>query len=241
MEYKTWHELPGEKTWNVTEAEADIRRIKQFANLFKVPEVVEATKTQLIHTLFGSKPELEQLVIDAATEMCNILMEKDNASGYHLNHIVSGKTVYSLWDNNGKVYVEAAVFDDKAEADAFVAQQDDANIEEVEEDGVTRYHVCVLDEEQTEMMRENEGGGEFVADFDAREEAEAEAEAFERSYIIECPSEEWYVVVNNETSKSAYPMMFPTEVRGLAFLYKKAKPEAWMKYVDYMCKDKEAM
>ena len=69
MEYKTWHELPGEKTWNVTEAEADIRRIKQFANLFKVPEVVEATKAQLIHTLFGSKPELEHLVIDAATEM----------------------------------------------------------------------------------------------------------------------------------------------------------------------------
>ena len=241
MEYKTWHEVPGETTWNVMEAEKDIRTIKQLANLFTLPPIEKSVKEQLIHTLYGSRPELEQLVIGAAEEMHSIMKQKDNASGYHLNHIVSGKTVFSLWNNNGKIYVEDAVFDTKEEAEAHAAQYEDANVDEIDTDGVIRYGVYVLDDEQTEMMRDNEWGGEFVADFDTMEEAEAESEAFERSYIVEMPSEEWYVVVANDTSKAVYTMMFPTEIRGLAFLYKKAKPVAWMKYVEYLCAGKEAV
>lgn len=233
--YETWHDVEGKDTWNVPEAEQDIRNVKRFANLYAVPAVANAAENQLIHAIYGKNEVYEHLITDAAREMYEIISNKDNATGYHINHITSGKTVFTLWNNNGEVYIDQASFATEDEAKDYVKEnQLIANVESVEDaDEGTRWHVFVLDEDETERIRKEEFGGEWVADFDTIEEAEAEAESLERSYIVEMPSEEWWIVIDNKTNKSAFKMMFPTKVRALAFLYKLAKPKAWMAYVEY--------
>ena len=49
--------------------------------------------------------------------------------------------------------------------------------------------------------------------------------------MIDYPSEEFYAVAYNESDKLAFDILFPTQKRALAFLYSKALPEAWMRYL----------
>lgn len=227
MKYSTWNK-DDKPTWNVKEAEADIHFIEQFARMAKFDGIMEKIMPQLI-----KDKTLCELGMAAAKEMYGIMSDKDNPSGYHLNHILSGKTVFSLFNNNGKVYQCECTTTDKDEAYRIAGQFDDAYVDDTLENGIATFYVQVLDKEGTEQMRDDECYGEFVADFDTYDEAEAEGASLDRFYILEMPSEEWWMVINNETNTSAYKMMFPTKTRALAFLYNAAKPKAWMDLVDY--------
>lgn len=234
MVWSTWHNDEA-KTWNVVEAEHDIRNIKYHANHFDNPQMAAFVKNTILTQLY-KEDKLRNLVIAAAQEMSDIMKNKDNDSGYHLNHVVSSKTVFSLWNNNGKVYAYAGEYDTVEKAQEEAAKFDDAYVEPMETNDGTKFMVQAFDKEETERLRDDEYGGEFVGDFDTEEEAEAEGASLDRYYIVEMPKEEWWTVVKNKTNKVAYAMFFPTEVRALAFLYKVAKPRAWMEYVDYRCK-----
>ena len=221
-----------QKSWNVLAAEADIGTIHQLARMQRKPEVWSILESQLA-VAFGEKFVPMKA---AAAELLDILSNKDTMCGYHLNHILSGKNVFSLFHNNGSVDMPVGEpFDDKNEADAFAATIVGASVEEIpSEDGTVQYQGYEIDADATAEMRQNHVGGDYIADFDTKEEADAEGAAFDSYYLMENPSDEWWVVVNNQTGKAVYTMLFPTERRALAFLYRIAKPDAWMKYVEFV-------
>ena len=218
------------KRWNVKMAEDDILTIKRFANMCKNPKLSEFNEDTLIPKLF---PDYLILVAnDAIHEMADIMYNKDNAYGYHINHITSGKTVYSVYDtSDSREYKFGGEFTSEAEAKAAVEKHtEDAYYEKDDTEDIWR--VWVEDVEGSENLKTDNFGGEFVATFDTEEEAEAELEGLKYGYIDEHDAEEWFVVVNNETGKNAFNMMFPYELRALTFLYSKARPDAWMKYLE---------
>ena len=236
MEWKTWHNVDSDAGWNVLKAEKDITMVKQFANQFNNPEMADFFKKSLFPQMYTGDSVLQDYFEKAVAEMSDIMHDKTNASGYHVNHIKSGRTVFTLWNNNGKVYVYGGEYPTVEEAQEAAAQEEDAYVDTFNsKDGVS-YVVEVLDEDETERMRSEEIGGEYVGEFDSYEEAQAEGNSLDRYYIEEMPKEEWWTVVHNDTSKAVYPMFFPSEKRALAFLYKAAQPKAWMDYVDYCCK-----
>ena len=67
----------------------------------------------------------------------------------------------------------------------------------------------------------------FVGTFDTKEQAE---EAMtEDTRCIEYDPDEWWAVLNKE-SKNVTKMLYPTQIRALAFLYQAANPPKWSEY-----------
>ena len=75
-------------------------------------------------------------------------------------------------------------------------------------------------------------------DFETRDQAEAFAENRDDvETILESPTEEYFLVVNNETDK-AFDMMYPTLIRALTFMYGAIYPKHFMKLCEYIESDK---
>lgn len=234
MERSTWCDNPDGKSWNVKKAESEIGKIKRFALFYRRPEMTNFGEKQVIDLMFRDKATNEA-VKAAAKEMASILMGNDNPTGCHLNHAVSGKTVYSVFDNDVSSYKHLGSYDTREDAEAARAELDDATaaLARVEAYGDS-FVLMVLDEEETDRLRESECYGTFVADFDSMEEAEVELENLEEGYIVEMPADQWWMVVDNERKASLFKKMFPSETRALAFLYKYRTPPAWKRLLELM-------
>ena len=160
-------------TWNEKDAEMQLMFIRQFVRLLEGgfnDDFYRIMKEAI------SDEDLREKAIAAAMEMYEIITNKNNASGYCINHITSGVYEYFIVDMNrtGKVP-----------------------------------ETC----------------------YATREEAELEASKYEDVYVLDIPTEEYYIVVNTKTGKRAFELLFPYEERALTFLYKRAMPEAWEAFV----------
>jgi len=228
----TWCENGDGKTWNVDKAEKQIASIKQFTLFYRGDGKLEGSANAILSQLFKDDA-FREVVKDAAKEMAEIMDNKDNSSGYHINHVTSGKIAYCVFSTEGdKAYTTDGVeYNSREEAEKKAETYEDAYVEE--RDGKNSGKVWIVyseDEEATKTMKE-EGLGHYVSEFDTSEEAEAEAATLENGHVEEMPSEEWYAVIRNDTGRSVYEMLFPTETRALAFLYKVANPKAWAAYL----------
>lgn len=227
MRKDNWN--PESEKWNVIEAEKDISAIQRFSIFFKNGTCDKAGE-KIMGTLFRNTPDLRKDTEECAREMADILYHKDNASGYHINHITSGKTVFSVYAYDElKMYFCYGVCDSRETAEKEAALLPDAYVDG--HDG--EWIVYCLDEDATQKAKEERmGPADFIADFDTEEEAKAESLAYQYPEIREYPSEEWWVVVDDRTKKNAFGMLFPSDTRALAFLYRLIQPEAFMRYVE---------
>lgn len=213
---------------NMEEAEKDIGRFKHLCPVYKNKGADELDT--ILGILYRNRPEMKEDVRACVVEMAEILYNKENGIGYHINHITSGKTVYSVYSyDNLKVYGYHGEFSTEAEAVAEAESLPDAYVEEW--DG--KWLVFSLDDKLTaESKEKREGVGDFIADFDTKEEAEAECSAYKYPEITEFDSEEWWVVVNSRTKKPAFKMLFRSDTTALARLYRLVQPRAFMAYVE---------
>ena len=216
--------------WNVIEAEENIDSIYQLVRYRRVSEDIFL---KVIGTFFSDE-KYRSVVHDATVEMQEILDNKDNSYKRHINHITSGKMIYGLFLNNGDAMTQYGEYVDTREAAEEIAKDIKSMVKyEIDETPDGKYAVLVEDDVVTEDMRKNHVGGEFVDVFDSREEAEDEGKSLGDYYILEQPSEEWYVVVNNETEKRVFDIMFPSLKRAIAFMYRELKPKAWVDYISF--------
>lgn len=235
---KTWPKLNPDGTLNVPNAEKELARVKSLVEFTGDAKMFPTWMSTMGKALNMSEERTEAMKA-AAEEMADILNNKDNKSGYHLNHIKSGKTVYALYScDNNKAYFCGGEFESKPEAEIALKRKKeeipDSYIDE--QDGI--WYLWYFDEEVTQDMLKNCPCGEYIADFPTEEEAMQESEAYQYTYIEEVPEEEWWAIVRNDTGEYADERMFPTEVRALVFLYGMAQPEAWLRYVEI--RDREA-
>ena len=226
MKKETW----SNERFNVPAAEEDISFVKRFRCFIKDGKF-EPGSDSLIMALSGGDDERADLIRKAALEMNDIIINKDNSSGYHINHITSGKNVYCVYTmDNFKVYTFAGQYGSKEEAEKAAEEYEDAYAEEI---GEGQWCVMSLDKDLTQHEKENGlVSGEYVGEFDTLEEAQAECAAYQYASIDEIPSEEWWVVIDNSLGRQAFKMLFPSENRALAFLYRKAMPPVWRTYVE---------
>ena len=225
-DYTVWRASDDAEFWNAYQAQKDIEYIKGLLPFVKYDE----EENKLLDVICNNETEYK-MMLDLCKEMSDIMNNKENASGFHLNHIVSGKTIYCVYDNNGLIYTPVGNYATEEEAQAEAAKLPGSRVEEGPDEDKP-FRVCMIDDEETARMREEKWGGEFVDQFNSMDEAEEEAKQYENAYIQEEESEEWWSVVHNASGKLAFRMLFPTETRALAFLYSVAKPKAWMEYVD---------
>lgn len=228
MRKETWDNDNGH--FNVPAAEEDISFVKRFRCFIKDGKF-DPGSDGLIRALSGGDDERADLIRQAALEMNDIIINKDNSSGFHINHITSGKIVYCVYTlDNLKAYTFAGQYGSKEEAEKAAEGYEDAYTEEI---GDGQWCVMSLDEDLTQYEKENDlVPGEYVGEFDTLEEAQAECAAYQHTSIDEMPSEEWWVVIDNSFGKQAFKMLFPSENRALAFLYRTAMPPVWKSYVE---------
>ena len=221
-EIKRWPYDDENGGWNVELAENAIGNVYHFARLPK-----EAANI-LLKNGHEQHPDLfHDLFIGAVNEMQEIMNNKENTGGYHINHIVSGRQVYSLYDNSGYVLTERGKYENKEEAERAAEEYENSEVEFIYD----KWIVLAPDEEVTRDMQDHDSGGTFVRDFDSVEEAEEAFSKLEHGYIVEGPADEWWAVIKNDAKKNVFNMMFPTRVRALAFLYREASPVKWMDYI----------
>lgn len=223
MDKKIWTD---EGSWNVIQAEKDILHLERLVNIFSIGS------EDIIKFYVGEDKSYREVVNKSISELRDILFNDGKEFGYHLNCIISGKTLFSLFDNNGKQYKWGNKFATKEEAEDYCSQFKDAYVDDMRDED-NSYVVWILDEDGTQSMREHGYGGEFVQDFDSKEEAEDEGKKYESYYIEESPDNEMWVIINNTTMKNEFNMFFPSAERALAFLYKKIKPEGFMNLINY--------
>ena len=227
MKKDTWN---NEKSFDVPAAEDDVMFVKRFCTFIK-DGAFDPGAEELLMALSGGDDERAGFVRNAAVEMHGIISSKENGSGYHINHITSGKTVYCVYTpDNLKVYTFAGRYGSAEEAKKAAEGYEDAYVEDI---GDGQWGVMSLDEDLTQHEKENElFAGEYVGEFDTLEEAQAECGAYKHASIEEMPSEEWWTVIDDSTGRQAFRMLFPSEIRALAFLYRAAMPPAWKAYVE---------
>ena len=219
-----WTKSNNDSNWNAKEAEKDISKLYDLRTII--------TSLTPIMCAANGIDGIEREAAAAAEEMDEILKNKDNSSGYHLNYIRSEKMTYALYNNgDAKIYKFDSKFNTKEEAEKRVSELKDAYTEYYDDLEGKNWFVLTLDEEQTECARLLELGGELVGEFDTLEEAKAAAKNYKYSYINEYPKDEWWIVVDNRTNRGVYQILFPTEERALTFLYKVAQPKAWCEYI----------
>ena len=167
------------KTWNVKKAEDRIHFVHQAYKMNKLGIF------DIVYEV-SERSEYVDLLEDAVYEMGQILENKHNDYGYHINHITSGKMEYTV----------------------VISSDSD-------EEGVDK-----------DVQFE---------DFETMEEAEAFAENSDKNIetILESPTEEYFLVVNNETNK-AFDMMYPTLIRALTFMYGAIYPKHFMKLCEFI-------
>lgn len=168
------------KTWNVRKAESRVGFVHQLCKLheFGIFDTIYNTDNK------NMSQEYIDLLENAVYEMKQILEDKHNTYGYHINHLTSGKMEYTV--------------------------------------------VLSKDSDSEDIDREVE-----FEDFETLEQAEAFAENRDDvDTILESPTEEYFLVVNNETDK-AFDMMYPTLIRALTFMYGAIYPKHFMKLCEY--------
>lgn len=223
MTKENWN--PESKTWNVKEAEEDILSVLRWAKFFRNGVAPET----LLNVFYRNSPEYKECLKNAAREMASIVYEKNNSIGYHINHITSGTFSYYVYSiDNLRIYCHHKTCGSKEEAEKEAAAFKDAYAEE--HDG--KWYVYVFDEERTQEELNNNCFGEFMGKFDSYEEAKKERESYKHAYIRKLPSEEWWVVIKDDIHRNAYNIIFPTEIRAIAFMYRAAQPKAWMELVE---------
>ena len=211
--------------WNAKYAEDEIHRLHKAAKIFEVG------MPQTLAVALGFEG-IEEIAKAATKEMQEFESNKQNDLGYHLNHAVSGRKVYSVFDNDIKEYVYDSTHDTKEKAEERASELGDANVQIMDDEGKKVYLVFVYDDDKTKDVRNAEAYGDFVCDCDTLDEAVEKAKEYDYAYIVENPSEEWWTIISHETGESPFKMMFPTPTRALAFLYKQIQPKAWMAYIE---------
>ena len=222
----TWCDNADGETWNVKMAESQVRSVMQFAKALSDKNLEDLTRNVIMKKLFPSA-EMYRAVVDAAEEMAAIMNDKNNASGYHINHATSGKSVYCVYSSEGdnKEYTtDGHEYKKQEEAEAKAAEYEDAYAQEVEE-GVWIVWVC--DEEESQHIKSI---GHYVTQYDTLKEAEKEAKKLENGTVEEEASEEWFAVIGND-QRRRFDILFPSMTRALAFLYKFEMPPAWERYL----------
>ena len=221
-----WKKGKAGEPWDVKRAEKDIYKMHRRA-------VLSELNTPAIIMEAEGAYGIEGPTMDANRERIEFEKNKDNDLGFHLNHIVSERKKYWVFEESYECYTLESEHETEESAMAHAKEFDAKCKAYVEEYPKGKYSVWVLNEEQTQYMQEHtESVRSFVDEFDTLEEAEREAAKYEYSSIEEYPSEEWWTVISNDSGKAVFKIMFPTPERALAFLYKAIQPEAWMKYCE---------